>query len=349
MLLAAAGEGDLWDRAREAGVPTRRLQQLTRELNPLADWRTITEIENLIAEFKPDAIHLNSSKIGILGSIASENYRKQGNSLRVAYRIGGWSFLEPISSWKKWLYQKAEQWTAKYKNVIVTVHPGDEALAQTLGIIPREKVISIPNGLDLEEFQDQLLDRKTAREILGLPMDAFVFGTVSNAYATKGLIPYLSQAESFLSTHARTHIAILGDGPLFEDLKHMQSLSAFPERIHLIGHRKDATTLYRAFDVFVLPSRKEGMPWALLEAMAAGLPCIATDVGACKWMLQHQDETCGIIVPIDDSKRLERALQTLCTDETLRQTFSQAAIQNVRSRFTWERTFQGNRDALIGE
>lgn len=349
VLLVAAGEGALWEKAKAAGIQTHRLKKLVRELNPLADFAALKELQQIIQDFKPDAIHLNSSKIGILGSLAAQQYRKQFPQVQVAYRIGGWAFLEPIASWKKWLYLKAEQWTAKYKDTIITVHPGDEVLARKLRINPRKKIVTAANGLGLEAFQSQLLDRESARRELGLPSDAFIFGLVSNAYATKGLIPFLSSINTVLTDHPEIHICLIGDGPEFSTLKSITQASVHADRIHLVGHRADAQKLYRAFDAFLLPSKKEGMPWVLLEAMAAGLPSIAMDVGACRWMLNQGAESCGIIVEQNDQQAFQHAMKQLFTKPELRATFSQAAIQNVRSRFTWERTFETNFSTLFDQ
>lgn len=349
VLLAAAGEGLLWQRAEAAGIKTHRLQRLRRDIHPFFDYLALRELQELYQAFQPDAIHLNSSKIGILGSLAAVWYRKRFPHVRLVYRIGGWAFLEPQPTWKTYLYLKAEQWTAPYKDVILTVHPGDEVLARTYSIIPRESVRTAANGLDVEAFQSHLLPRTEARATLGLPPESFVFGIVSNAYATKGLIPFFQALPAFLSQNPQARVCLLGDGPEFDTLKNLAATSFSATQAHLEGQRADATRLYRAFDAFVLPSQKEGMPWALLEAMAAQLPCIATDVGACRWMLEGGPEPCGLIVPKGDQAALHRAMQSLLDEEILCQQYAAVALQNVRSRFTWERTFEANAQALLGD
>ena len=346
VLLAAAGEGALWDKAEQAGVPTHRLTKLHRDIQPIQDLAAIQELRTLYHRFAPDAIHLNSSKIGILGSLAAASYRAQKPDIRIVYRIGGWSFLEPVSSAKKWFYLKAEQWTARYKDIILTVHPGDEALAKSLHIQPRLGVMTAPNGLEIDSFQSHLLDRDTAKSQLELPLESIVFGLVSNAYATKGLVPFLQDIHSFLLAHPEVYICILGDGPQFSDLQELQRASPAKDRIRLMGQRPDATRLYRAFDAFVLPSKKEGMPWALLEAMASGLPCIATDVGACSWMLRGGEAPAGLIVSKDQMSQTYAAMESLLNQPQLRATFGQEAQKQIRSRFSWERTVEVNCSAL---
>lgn len=349
VLLAAGGEGELWAEAERAGIPTRRLKLMTREINPLKDWSAIGELKQLIREFKPDAIHLNSSKMGVLGSLASNDSRltTYDSPPWTVYRIGGWAFLEPIPDWKRWLYRAAEKYSAKYKDVIITVHPGDEKIARNMHFVPRHGIVSVANGLDMLAFASRLRSRADARMTLGLPEHAFVFGTVANAYATKGLLPYLESFARIAKDNANVQGVIIGDGPELEMLKQRRRELGLENRITLTGHRDDAGTLYPAFDAFVLPSRKEGMPWTLLEAMAAGIPSIATDVGACKWMITDADHAhAGLLVPPNDPVSLIEAMRKLLNDTVMREALSRGGKSNVQQRFSWDATFRGNRDAL---
>lgn len=350
VLLAAGGEGELWDAAARHGIPTRRLTHVRREISPVEDWMAIGEIGRLIREFRPDAIHLNSSKMGVLGSIAARRLRPTPSSLRphVAYRIGGWSFLEPMPEWKRWIYRAAERHTAKYKDVIITVHPGDEKLARALEIVPREKIMTVPNGLDVASFVSKLQTRDASRSMLHVSNSSFVFGTVANAYPTKALLPYLDVLKRLCDEDRNVIAVILGDGPEFEALQKKRDVLGLTDRVILTGHRDDAATLYSAFDLFVLQSRKEGMPWTLLEAMAAGIPSVATDVGACRWMLQDDARgMAGLIVPKEDPLALHDALRALKNNPAERERLSRAARRIVSERFSWDATFRGNRDALL--
>jgi len=344
VLLAAGGEGELWQQAKAHGIAARQLRHMVRDINPLQDCLAIGEIKRLIDDFKPDAMHLNSSKMGVLGSVAA---RLSKTRPRVVYRIGGWSFLEPIAGWKKWLYRTAEKFSAPYKDVIITVHPGDEIMAKRLGILPRRKIVTVPNGLDFDAFTSRLTERAEARNKLGLPHGAFVFGTVANAYATKGLLPYLDVLDKVLKSGLDSFALIMGDGPEFEAVKNKRHALKL-ERLILTGHRDDAATLYRAFDVFVLPSRKEGMPWTVLEAMAAGVAVVATDVGACRWMVESPEiGRAGVIVPAQDQPALTDALNKLSAAPRELEEMAKTGPEMVRRRFTWETTYRGNRDALL--
>lgn len=329
--VAAGGVGELGARCAANGIPYLSLQKMRREIAPLHELSAIQELRNVIREFKPDVIHLNSSKMGVLGSIAGRWERVP----RIIYRIGGWAFLEPIPRWQRWIYRVAEIVSSRWKDVIVTVHPEDEALARQLDITPRETLRTIPNGIDLKQFDQQLLSREEARQRMGYSSDKIVIGTIANAYPSKNLPWYIDAVAPLLATHPSCRACIIGDGP--EQARVCARIATQPhaERYHLLGRTDHAATLLRGFDLFVLPSLKEGMPWVLLEAMSAELPCVATDVGACRWMLGIDG---GIIIPVNDEEALRNACERLIADKALRHSYGENARRIVEQRFRWEAT-----------
>ena len=343
VLLAAGGEGELLERARELGIRTHHLSHVHRSLNVLEDLRALFEIRSLIHAWQPDAIHLNSSKTGVLGSLAAIGLKS-----RVVYRIGGWSFLEPMTPLARWVYRCAERLTASFKDRILVVHPGDLPVGRSIGISETRMRVA-PNGLSVTHFQLQLLPRSEARTILGLPEHGMVFGTIANSYPAKALDEYIDVAHRVLLADGSAEVCIIGDGPEHYRLQKKVENLPCKDRIHLAGRRLDASTLLAAFDVFVLPSKKEGMPWTILEAMAAALPVIATDVGACQWMIEDRGyPACGVIVPSHDSLALESAMHALRIDAERRERLGRAGAENVRARFSWDQTFACNRDAIDG-
>lgn len=330
VLVAKGGHGELGERCSAAGIPATTIETLRRNISPIHDLAAIYEVRKLIRSFKPDVVHLNSSKIGVIGSYACHLERVP----RTIYRIGGWSFLEDIGSVSKSIYLHAERATAKYKDVIVTVHPGDEAIARKEGIFPRGFLKTIPNGVDVAAFDRALLSRVEARRQLGISDDRIVIGSTSNFYAPKNIPAYLEMIGT-AQTNPRAIFAMIGDGPEVKRVHEIYERLGLKDRVVLAGRRPDASSLLSAFDLFVLPSTKEGMPWGLLEAMAARLPCVTTDVGACRWMLEPD---AGVIVPSNDGAALLNAISTLTTDEHRRTELGQRARQVVETRFQWETT-----------
>lgn len=330
VLVAKGGHGELGERCSASGIPTATIETLRREISPIHDLAALHEIRQLIRSFKPDVVHMNSSKIGVIGSFACHLEHVP----RTIYRIGGWAFLEEIGALSKSIYLHAERLTAKYKDVIVTVHPGDEEVARRERILPHGFLKTIPNGVDTVAFDRTLRSRVEARRQLGISDDRIVIGSTSNFYAPKNIPAYLEMIAK-MDVNPRALFVLIGDGPQSKQLHELHERLGLKDRVLLAGRRQDAATLLSAFDIFALPSTKEGMPWGLLEAMAAKLSCIATDVGACRWMLEPD---AGIIVPSKDLTAFAGAVNALIGDEKRRTELGQRARSTVETRFRWETT-----------
>jgi glycosyltransferase involved in cell wall biosynthesis len=339
------GPGEwLENRCKQAGIPFTRLKHLKREIHPVQDFLAIKELCGILEKIKPDAVHLNSTKAGVIGSLAIR-YSLLATRPRVVYRIGGWVFLEDISPIKKWLYKMVEKRTAHFKDTIICVHPGDVEVADKIGIKPKQKIVSVPNGIDTDAFSSQLLSRDQARaEIYSLQSTDFIFGTIANFYPPKDLPRYIEACSIVAKELRDARFVLIGDGEQRDLIEQEIKRFDLTDRVNLVGAREDADRLYNAFDVFVLPSSKEGMSWALLKAMAAGVPSIATDVGAADWMLSPD---AGLIVPPKQPPALAEAMIRLAKDESLRKTYSENGKKQIASRFQEEATYRGNLEALM--
>jgi glycosyltransferase involved in cell wall biosynthesis len=176
----------------------------------------------------------------------------------------------------------------------------EKNVARDFKIAPEEKIKIIRHAVPAMEF----LEKDEARKAMGLPQDKKIFGTIANFYATKGL-QYLIMAA--VKIPERQIVAVIGDGPQRDDLEKQIKEAGLNEKIILLGGRDAAAQYLKAFDAFILPSVKEGMPYVILEAMQAGVPIIATDVGNIKEMLA--DYKNKIIVPPADASVLHEAMR----------------------------------------
>lgn len=336
-----AGDG-LWLEQKLAGTPIRflRLKHMGRSIHPLKDALAVLELTRIFQNNRFDAVHLNSSKMGIIGSIAARIAKVP----RIVYRIGGWVFLEPLSTWRKNLYVTLERWTAHFKDTIICVHPGDVEVAKRYNIKPKKDLVAIPNGIRFDVFEHNLKPRNEAREELNFPLDVFIFGTVANFYPVKNITGYLEACAKFKTTHPASLFVIMGDGPEYTLIEERIKELDLQEQVILTGNRDDASKLLRAFDAFVLPSTKEGMSWSLLEAMASGLPCIATDVGAARWMLEP---SAGLLVAPKNTAELVETMARVADDSQLCDQLGQNARKAVKDRFPLEKTLEGNARALL--
>lgn len=272
------GGGALLKDAEEAGVRTRVLRHLRRSINPCHDIAAIGELRELFAHERPGIIHLNSSKAGILGAIAS------GHKHRVVYTAHGWIFKEKLPRHKHLIYSQAEKLTSRFHNRIIVLSEGDMYAGCELGI-PANKLVMIRNGIREHMYLERADARRELSEIIGFDCtNSKILLVLALFFATKGL-EYLVEAIPQLKSSSVT--IILGDGILRSQLEQQIAKRGLNGCVFLPGWVPQASRLLKGADVYVLPSVKEGLPFAVLEAMQAQVPIVATRVGGVPEVLDH--------------------------------------------------------------
>lgn len=335
-----AGEGEwLFQECKKIGISCLRVTSLGREIHPWHDLRSLWQLVHLLRALKPDVLQLNSSKMGVLGSLAGRLARVP----RIVYCIGGWSFLESLPERTKAFYIWAERFSGPWKDRIICLHPGDAEEAAKHRIKSREPLQVIPNGIPIALLDHRRLSREEARAALGLPRDGYLYGTIGNFYPAKDLPRYLEACALVHREHPGTRFALIGDGQERSLIESARDRLDLREIVYLLGSREEASRYLLAFDSFVLPSTKEGMAFALLEAMAAGLPCITTDVGANRWVL---GET-GWIVPPQNPIALARAMSDAYKQRLRATEKGLRARKTVETRFPIEETLRAHEAALF--
>jgi glycosyltransferase involved in cell wall biosynthesis len=172
-----------------------------------------------------------------------------------------------------------------------------------------EKVSVLENSVDCQRFTEVSISKADAKQMLGLPSDVFVFGTVGRLAPTKGL-SYLIEAFSKVKEKMPSaHLVLFGDGACRAELEQQVLSLSCHDSIHFLGYRDNIEQLIKGMDVFILSSIAEGMPRAILEAMAAGIPCIATEAGGIPEIINSRDV--GLLVPPTDENALAEAMITL--------------------------------------
>lgn len=303
---------ELLNKLKEKSIATHPLRHLVRAINPIKDWLACVEIYRLIIKEKPDILQLCSTKSGVLGSIAG----KVAGTRAIVYRIGGWAFNDPRPRWQNTLFLWLEKITAPLKNyIIVNSQKGyDEALRYR--ICPKEKLMLIYNGVDNARYTHP---RKPQ------PSDTLIIGTIANFYPTKGLL-YLLQTARILKNQPFV-FRIIGDGPEWQTLESFISREKLTN-IELIGAVSNPETHLQQYDILVIPSVKEGLPYVLLEAMAAGIPVIATTVGGIPEIIQSGIN--GILVPPRDPRLLAEQIIMLKRNPELRARIAHAAQETIK-------------------
>ncbi len=235
-----------------ASVTHAVARHLVRSISPLHDALAVSELRTMMRAFRPDIVLCMSSKAGFVGSRAAHGLRKQHAQLKVIYRIGGWSFNDPIPAWKKRLYIVMEKLSASWKDVIVVNNTHDLKQAIALGIKPRKQIIRIYNGIDTDL---PFLTRDEARAALQkhlpqghLSSSSQLVGTIANLYATKGIATLI---EAAAATPDSIQYVVVGDGPLRQELQRTIEALNIQRRFFLIGRLPDAWRYLKAFDLLI--------------------------------------------------------------------------------------------------
>lgn len=312
------------------------LGHLRREIAPWHDLLAVRELRKLIKKIKPDILFLNSSKAGFIGALA-KIFPFPLSTLRVVYRIGGWTFNDPWPPWKKWLWMMLEKFSAPLKDVIIVNNQHDLEQAKTLGIRPKESLTLIHNGLDVykmdflprEEARLKLFE-KISRQHGKIFQVKYIIGTIANFYPPKGLRYLIAAAERFRDNDEVAFV-IIGDGEERPWLEKLIAEKRLTKRVFLVGRIANARELLPAFDVFVLPSVKEGFPWVVLEAMAAKVPMIASAVGAIPEIITDGEN--GLLVTPRHTEELASKIEMVLNSDHLRQELGIKGHQTVLFKF----------------
>lgn len=269
--IAAGPEGNqLENRATAQHIPFYLLPNMRRALSPYHDALALIELMRLIKQLRPDIVHTNSSKAGILGSLASWLC-----GVPTVFTAHGFQYLEPMSKLKRWFFWFCEFVCRPFRNFVITVSEYDRNTGLRDLVIAKNRSKTIYHGITTPLF----LSPEEARNRLKLPPAQAYIGTIANLYQTKGidiLLDAFAQVHRSLP-HAR--LIIIGDGPERSKLAQQASHLLLTDHISFLGQLPEAAQYLRAFDLFVLPSRKEGFPYVLLEALATRIPIVATKVG----------------------------------------------------------------------
>lgn len=196
----------------------------------------------------------------------------------------------------------------------------------------RDRIFLLPNAVDVDRFRPPTPnERAEAKNSLGIAADIPVVGTVARLIPRKGIDVLLRAFSVVLQTRS-AHLLVIGDGPLRKDLHDLTHDLAIDARVSWLGFQADTSNWLHAMDVFAFPSRLEGSPNAVLEAMASGLPIVASAIGGVVDLLG--EDRVGALVPPDNPPALTEVLDQLLRDSTLREDFGCRARHRAVERFS---------------
>ena len=316
-IVAGGGKGIMAEKIMSAGLPYLEIKSFQRDISFWKEIVSFFEILKILFKTKPDIVHVSSSKAGGTAGMAifvysaakkmtkpflllghkGESYKKaSSSSLPIAiFTVHGWAFLESRPRWQIFLIKLASKITCLFYDKIICVSRNDYNEALKNKIAPARKLIVIHNGINPADYNFQ---ERTEKE--------FVVGAIGEATKNKG------------------HKYLIEASKNFPDIK-----------LNIISNIPNASKYLKNFDIFVLPSLKEGLPYVVLEAGLAGLPVVASSVGGIPEIIENGKE--GLLVAPANQEEISIAIKKLIDDKALRENLARNLHEKIKKEFSLEK------------
>ena len=306
-------EGLLVAKLTEAGVRCVVLPELSRDIG-ITDIVAFYKLWKVIRAENPCVLHLNSSKAGGLGALAG----RLAGVPKILFTAHGWPFNESRSFlWRAFAWF-ASVLTILLSGKVICVSTYDRS--QFRGWFFANKLVGIRNALPPANYLERNEARKNLVPHAELYANDIWVGTIAELNANKNISLALKAVSKALQAGCNIFYAIAGSGedrfPLEDEMNELR----IEQNVKFLGFVTDATLLYKAFDIALLPSRKEGLPYAILAAQQAQIPIIASAVGGIPEIVHDGDN--GLLFQSENLEQLTAALIRLCKDQELRVRFS---------------------------
>jgi glycosyltransferase involved in cell wall biosynthesis len=321
------GEGNMLAQAAAEGLEVVRVLTLRRRVAPVDDLRALFALWRLLQRERPHVVQTNMAKAGQLGRLAA---RLSGVPV-ILHVFHGHVFHSYFDSLSTRLFTMLERLMSSLSDGLITLTEGLRRELAAYRIAPEADIQVIPSLLDFAPLQDNGHLRGQFRAELGLPPDAPLIGMVGRLVSVKNPRMLLDAARTLRQTHPATRFVLAGDGALRGEMEGYARAVGLEDIVIFTGWRDDLPRLYADLDVAVICSRNEGSPISALEAVAAGVPVVATRVGGVPDLLT--DGQTGYLVDSEDTAALAEAIQHILDQPAEAQKRVQEARRALSGRF----------------
>ena len=321
--LASGEHGYLTEGAAQLGVPVHIVEDLVTPISPLRDWRAAGRIRELISQVRPDLLHTHSFKAGMLGRLAART-----SGIPAMFTAHGWAFADGVSAARKAFAIPSEWLLARASAGIITVSEADYRLGLRYRIGRPPKMNKVLNGVE------PLALPARARPVPSVPRVVMV-ARFDRPKEQSLLVRAMAAVEQ------PYELWLVGDGRLREAVEAEARTLGVGSRVRFLGTCRNVPEILAEADIFVLASRSEGLPMSILEAMRAGLPVVATNVGGVPEAVQSQ--VTGFLVARGDAAGLRRRIVDLLEQPALRARMGQAGRTRFEREFSSQVMVEGTR------
>lgn len=297
------------------------------ERNPLksGNLKAYKELKHIIDEGEYDIIHCHTPVGAMLTRLAAKQARKQGT--KVFYTAHGFHFYKgaPAINWI--LYYPVEKWLSRYTDVLITINKEDYERAKTF---KAGKVCYVPGvGIDLKKFNVGYVNKEQKRKEIGVSADDFVLLSVGELIPRKNHEVVIRALSVLKQLDKLNHIeyVICGRGAYETDLKKLAEGLDVADHVHFLGYRNDISEICNCADLFVFMSHQEGLPVALMEAMACGLPAVCSNIRGNTDLIE--DGVTGLLAN-NTPEEVAESISKMKSDTALRNRVASAALQKIK-------------------
>ena len=311
--------------------PIRRLGvqviEVTRKRN--LEWHRLKEVVAQIRRFRPDIVHVYlDNYYGRLGALLARH-----QCVIVDERT--------LISWEPRWQHLLKRVLNRLVTLVVCNSETNQSYMVINGIVRPHQVEVTYNGIEAERF-DARVDTKRLTGELGFDGKHLVVGTVTHLNLLKDPHTFLEVADKVCRECPNVTFLMVGSGPLEAEIRELRQSRGLADRVLLLGQRDDVPELLQLMDIFILTSRYEGLPNALMEAMAASRPCVTTDAGGSAELVVHGRT--GFVTSVGDAAQIANHILTLLDDPSLRHSMGEEGKSRIRLEFSVERMVEAVQD-----
>ncbi|NPV26682.1 MAG: glycosyltransferase family 4 protein [Firmicutes bacterium] len=335
MSVACSPGGELinWLTELYPKVKVYPIPRLRREIEPINDLAALMQLYRLMARERFDVVHCHSSKAGVLGRLAASMFRQA----KVIYTVHGWGANAPGATTRQRAVAQIESAMSRLTDYMVYVCQADQVRARELGIVPRRSERVIYNGI-----QEFVPVRGKLRTELGLDEQETIIGTVSRLAPPKDVMMFLRVAKAVRDKMGAApwpaRFVVVGDGSMRREGEEFVNSTKLDNIVSFLGNRHDVNEIIGDFDIFALFSRWEGLPISILEAMMAGKPVVASNVGGIRELIVDGEN--GYLVDRHAPAQVADLLFTLVADPSRRMAMGTRGRDRAMTRFTVRRMLE---------
>jgi glycosyltransferase involved in cell wall biosynthesis len=324
--------GPLSECVRHLGVSVHYCSSLVRPISLFSDLAALLELYKIIKKIDPDVVHTHSSKTGILGRLAS----RFAGVKSVLHTVHGFAFPFAKSRTSKALYTGLEYLSAKICDGLIVLNKSDYDVARNVLHVPASKIHLVPNGVDSSQlmpppsFQRQVFRKEIFKVNTN---NDIIVGMVGRLWQQKNPEILIRSAAALISRGSHNlKFIFVGEGELQDECVQLAESLQINKHLIFLGWREDVALILNSIDIFVLPSLWEGMPLAILEAMACSLPVVASNISGNNDLVEHGIN--GYLFETNNHVDLTAKLGDLIFNSELRREFGLRAKTKVVNYFS---------------